>query len=610
MFASDALDVAPGGFAMFCDESYEPLAARFFERTVDAAHDPAYDAWYLLHSATLADLAEQRRTTFSYEPLISLVIPLVQGEAELLARCLTALAAQTYNVFEAIVVDRYYGDAEFTALGLEQGGACALTRVKVDEALGADEMFAAGLAEAKGSYCALLEPDIMLAPEALFEVVRRINERRVLEDEAPARVLYAHHDVLDANGMLCELACKPLYSPDLLLSYNYAGPLIFFERELLDQLHESAGFVREALVYDLLFKAIETTGSIERIDQILYHVARAPREAAGENQARIEAHEEDFRGGRRAVANHLKRRGIEATVLSDIHEELYRLNYALPLSFLLFWSLWSIVNSPIFWNHASRACSRRAPTITCRCASSTMASTSLETFSTYGRIQGKHDEVDLIRITERSGYAACIAQALEAHESDYVLLLDGAVEFETEGALERWIGMCTRSEVGVVGAKLLLSDDTVSEAGITVGSARGATTIGTDLPRTAPGYLKRLACTNDVSAVSSACQFIRRSVLDEVGAMTIASSSISATPIFACASSRQAISSCSILRSSSITSRTRSRMTISPMRVASALSRSVLICTSNGRVRSLRVIPSQVRCLLQAMVITSYIVKI
>lgn len=98
-----------------------------------------------------------------------------------------------------------------------------------------------------------------------------------------------------------------------------------------------------------------------------------------------------------------------------------------------------------------------------------------------------------------------------------MLLLDGAVEFESEGALERWIGMCTRSEVGVVGAKLLLSDDTVSEAGIAVGSVRGATTIGTDLPRTAPGYLKRLACTNDVSAVSSACQFIRRSVLDEVG---------------------------------------------------------------------------------------------
>ena len=57
VFASDALDVVPGGFAMFCDESYEPLRARFFERTVDAAHDPAYDAWYLLHSATLADLA-------------------------------------------------------------------------------------------------------------------------------------------------------------------------------------------------------------------------------------------------------------------------------------------------------------------------------------------------------------------------------------------------------------------------------------------------------------------------------------------------------------------------------------------------------------------------
>lgn len=81
--------------------------------------------------------------------------------------------------------------------------------------------------------------------------------------------------------MLCELACKPLYSPDLLLSYNYAGPLIFFERELLDQLHESAGFVREALVYDLLFKAIETTGasSASIRSSTMWRVRRAKRQA-------------------------------------------------------------------------------------------------------------------------------------------------------------------------------------------------------------------------------------------------------------------------------------------------------------------------------------------
>ena len=35
-------------------------------------------------------------------------------------------------------------------------------------------------------------------------------------------------------------------------------------------------------------------------------------------------------------------------------------------------------------------------------------------------IRDRHEEVDLIRITERSGYAACIAQALKAHESDSV----------------------------------------------------------------------------------------------------------------------------------------------------------------------------------------------
>lgn len=77
--------------------------------------------------------------------------------------------------------------------------------------------------------------------------------------------------------------------------------------------------------------------------------------------------------------------------------------------------------------------------------------------------------------------------------------------------------MCTRSEVGVVGAKLLLSDDTVSEAGIAVGSVRGATTIGTDLPRTAPGYMKRLSLHERCFCRFERMSVIRRSVLDEVG---------------------------------------------------------------------------------------------
>lgn len=515
--AYDALDVVPGGFAMFCDETYEPLKERFIQKTSSAAEDPSYDPWYLLHSATLADLAEQRRLTFAQEPLISLIMPLSRTEGDLVVRAFNALAAQTYNVFEMVVVDRYYEDAEFAALmrGVEEPER--LTRVKVDDALSFDKAIEAGLDQAKGDYCALLTPDIVLAPEALFEVVRRINETAAYPDLPQARIIYAHHDSIHENGALSNLVCKPIYSPDLLLSYNYLGPFIVFQCALVQQVREELGLVAEALLYDLLLKAFELTGHMERIDQVLYHVQVLAESDAEAEHARVEAREEDFRGGRRAVANHLKRLDIEATVLSDIHDRVYRCNFALPEEqpsvvavivnrdrpYLLEACIESLFEKNTYKNLQVRIVDD--------------ASSSLETFACYGRIQGKHEGVSLVRNTERQGYAACVNQAVKDTESDHVLLLDPDVEVVSHDMIARMVGIAERSEVGVVGAKLLFADDTIAQAGVTVGSVTGSAGIGTDLPRSAAGYMKRLACANNVSAVSRSCQLVKRSVFEEVG---------------------------------------------------------------------------------------------
>ena len=255
---------------------------------------------------------------------------------------------------------------------------------------------------------------------------------------------------------------------------------------------------------------------MDRIDQILYHVQFGQGIDPAEGQGRIEAHEEDFRGGRRALANHLKRIGIEATVLSDIHEQVYRCNYALPADPPSVLAIIVNRDHPYLLEACLESLFEKSPYENLQVCIVDDASTSLETFACYGRIQGKHDEVSLIRTTERQGFAACVNQAAASVESDYLLLLDPNTEVVSADAIARMVGIATRDEIGVVGAKLLFADDTIEQAGITVGSSAGSCGIGTDLPRTAPGYMKRLTCTNNVSAVSKACQLIKRSVFDEV----------------------------------------------------------------------------------------------
>jgi len=71
--------------------------------------------------------------------------------------------------------------------------------------------------------------------------------------------------------------------------------------------------------------------------------------------------------------------------------------------------------------------------------------------------------------------------------------------------LERMIGQCQRKEVGIVGVKLYYPDDTIQHAGVVVGLGGVAAHVLCKLPRDAEGYMGRLRCVQEISAVTAAC---------------------------------------------------------------------------------------------------------
>ena len=70
----------------------------------------------------------------------------------------------------------------------------------------------------------------------------------------------------------------------------------------------------------------------------------------------------------------------------------------------------------------------------------------------------------------------------------YVLVVDGDVEFADPEALNCMLTHCIREGVGVVGAKTLFADDTIRHAGMMVGRTGSASEIGVNMPRSARGY--------------------------------------------------------------------------------------------------------------------------
>ena len=106
------------------------------------------------------------------------------------------------------------------------------------------------------------------------------------------------------------------------------------------------------------------------------------------------------------------------------------------------------------------------------------------------------DDVEVVRVTAR--YPASV---------DALLVKSVTGKEKPEG-------------VGVVGAKLLYADGTVQHAGVGVGLLGAAAHLFTSLPPDAGGYFDRARLPQNLSAVTGACQLVRRDVYGRVGGYT------------------------------------------------------------------------------------------
>lgn len=514
----DGNEVLPGGFALFCDETYEPLHETFRYYCTDAEHDEAYAEWYQRSCKTLAELALQKRTTLPHQPLVSLVLPVAAGDECYLAATMRALHQQTYEHFEVVLVDVGLSDFAYSSATREWEDDARLIHLTLDKETDGAAARLTGMLQSSGEACAVLDPRIILAPEALFEFVRAINEA---QDAGQARdvaqswgMVYAHHDFFDREKGLHSPAIKPVYSPDLLYSYDYMGPLVVFSRQLINDISEGEGFASESFEYDLALKAAARTSSIQRVDALLYHVQDSACISASADKVRATREEEAFRGGRKALANAFRRAGVEAVVLADVATRRYRVQYRLPEDVSL--SVVLLGNGDVGQIEA--------------CLASLEAGDELRGYEVVVVDQPTaHDVSDWCAFAASNRgnvrFVGCPARdfakranaAAAACTSEYALFLDADAELLGTEGISTLLGHCMREGVGAVGAKLLFTDDTIHHAGMMVGPGGTADNIGTNLPRTALGYQRRFVCSQNLSAVSGAVMMVRLAAFNEVG---------------------------------------------------------------------------------------------
>ena len=260
--------------------------------------------WHLKNVAYLppADrLARARQTDdWSYRPLISILTPVYKTNPAHLAECLLSVERQIYPRWELCIVDDGSGLPELNRL-IEDFSCRHPGQVRFVSRLdnrGIATTSQEALELASGEFIALLDHDDRLAPEALWEVVARLQ---LLPD---ADWIYSDNDKISPDGGRWYYHFKPDWSPELFDCTNYALHFSAVRRELALAL---GGFRKEfegSQDYDLYLRVSEKARRIEHVSRILYSWRESPSSVARDLSNKPYA----FEAGRRALAAALARR--------------------------------------------------------------------------------------------------------------------------------------------------------------------------------------------------------------------------------------------------------------------------------------------------------------
>ena len=471
------------------------------------ADDVDYEEWYRNHRPTKDELEQQRKEKFSYEPLISILVPVYRTPEEFLMQMIQSVRRQTYGNWELCIANADPSDENVVRILKTASKKDERIRVtEVPENEGIAQNTNAAFAIAKGAYIGLLDHDDLLTADALYEVVKALNQK-----ERPA-VVYSDEDKVTTDlSEHFQPFMKPDFNKDLLRSNNYICHFFVAEKQLVEEVGGFRGAFNGAQDYDLILRCTEKAEHITHIPRILYHWRVHKASTADNPASKMYA----FDAGKRAIEEHLKRCGETGVVSHTKDLGFYRVQYQMsgnPLVSIIIPNKDHVDMLDKCLRSIQKSSYRNYEVII-------VENNSVEeaTFDYYKKIAS-----DRIRVVYWEGifnYSAINNFGAKAAKGDYLLLLNNDVEVITENWLEELLSNCQRPDVGIVGAKLYYPDDTVQHAGIIIGIGGVAGNVFVGLPRKFTGYFHKASIQQDLSAVTAACMMVKRSVYEEMGGL-------------------------------------------------------------------------------------------
>jgi glycosyltransferase involved in cell wall biosynthesis len=474
----------------------------------------AYQRWLRRHDALGdrdLDLMRRHIGRMKSPPLISVLMPVFNAPERLLRDAIESVLGQIYPRWELCVADDASSDAHVRPLLEEYARRDARIKVVYQTTNGhISRASNAALLLATGDFIALLDHDDVIAPHGLYWIAAEI------ERHPAAQIVYTDEDKIDEHGERFSPYCKPDWNPQLALSQNFVSHFGVYRAETVRALGGFREGYEGSQDYDLMLRVSEHAGpnQIRHVPAIVYHWRAVPGSTALSSGWKNYA----WDAGRRAIQDHLRRKGVDAVVTKRHGLAYYRVRYALPeppprVSIVI----------PAVDDVRSL----------CRCVESIVALTTYSNYNVFvihgesteppavaclDSLQDRHG-IRVLRCAQPFNVSAMSNLAVAQADGEVICLLDHNTEVITADWIQEMAGCLLQAGVGIVGARLLSLDDTVLHGGVLVGVGGIANPAHASISRDQPGYFGRAWLAQDWSAVTGACMMIRRSLYDEIGGL-------------------------------------------------------------------------------------------
>ncbi|MDO5564323.1 MAG: glycosyltransferase [Eubacteriales bacterium] len=532
------IDNLKNAYSFLIKEGPSNFIKKFKSKLKGESFEYDYDEWARITKIKKEELQKQKEINFEYKPLFSIVIPIYDTNENFLRLLLNSIYNQTYTNFEICISDAtdYKNSKNNPKKILEEYknkyNNIIIKYLNKNEGIATNSNEAISLSN--GEFIVLCDHDDELCENALFECVKALNEEKNIQ------IIYSDEDKIDLESeTYFEPHFKPDFNLDFLLSVNYFCHLFVVKKELLEKIKKDFNIYERkeydgAQDYDLflrlinqilkdgdiinhqeLKKALYTSTKIKHIPMVLYHWRCHKESTAKKPEAKMYA----YSAGKKALEDFYKNTCLNFLPIKEIQDGVSLGFYHTIFDTTNNEDLITIVIPNKDHHEDLKICIDSINSGTYKNIKFLIIennSLNNDTFKFYEKIQKENKNIKVIKWENDFNYALINNFGVKEVQSEYILFLNNDIKMINKDSIKEMYSYIKREDVGIVGAKLLYSDDTIQHAGVVIGfgGIAGHTFISTYDKENA--YMHRNNAICDYSAITAACMLTKKSLFNKV----------------------------------------------------------------------------------------------